>query len=53
MVNLIKLWFSTIRWGSLDDSDKEIIKKTSFSKILRANYIGKTSISQSTTVTLK
>jgi hypothetical protein len=53
MVNLIKLYISTIRWGKLSIHQKELVKSSKLSKIFKANYIHKTPLSQNTIVTLE
>lgn len=52
MLNLVKLYIATIRWGELSYSQKEFVKKSKFSKVFKANYINKTPLSQNTIVTL-
>lgn len=52
MVNLIKLYIATIRWGKLSSSEKNLVKESTLSKLFRANYIFKTALSQNSIATL-
>jgi hypothetical protein len=52
MINLIKLYIATIRWGLLSSGERQIIKDSTFHKIFTSNYIFKTSLSQNNIATL-